>query len=214
MNINHESVAEKSAYSNQFPESTLALNDTVANLQMLILKLAQNQNTIDTEYEKVSMGGLCAANSQLASDLLDQLDALSGLCWAQINASCSSQTTLELSQWQQISKSQPEWLRDIFVSAILLTGMPDDESLERLPENGRILVIRDVSTRQESGLLTNVAALMPKGLTSDDIRIWWPWVMGSGSTPVILKTSENPNVLFEFANDSLQAEQAAELSAV
>jgi hypothetical protein len=191
-------------FSNNFPAYTLTLNETLMRLRMLAKKLTENQQTIGTVYAKVSLGGLAKDNSRLALDFSEQVDVLTGLCWAQITDACSPKTQLDAEQWQTIGTNPPEWLRSIFEGATLMTGLPVEDSMAKIHETQCVLVIRDPALRQGTGLLPTVAALLPKGYSTGDARIWWPWVMG-GETPVVLAATENPFVLQEYTLASLQS---------
>lgn len=196
-------------HSNDFSVATLTMNETVTRLRMLAHQLAENHLTIDTVYAKVSLGGLAKANSRHVQELVEQVEVMSGLCWAQISAECSAQTQLDAQQWQSIGQTPPGWLRDIFGSAGLMTGMPDEASLANLLETRSVLVVRDAALQPTDGVLPQVAALLPKGFSAEDARIWWPWMMGA-AWPVLLVQTENPWVLQEMTLSSLQAEGGAE----
>lgn len=193
-------------FSNGFSPATLTFNDTVARMRMLSSRLIENHQTIDTVYSRVSLGGLAKANSGLVQVLADQVEVLTGLCWAQITADCSGHTQLDIEQWQSIGQTPPDWLRRIFEGAILLTSLPDEASLGALTDNQQVLVVRAPELQLTSGVLPQAAALLPQGFTAEDVRIWWPWIMG-GSTPVSLNATDHPWVFQEVTHKGLQVEE-------
>lgn len=188
------------------PISTLVLNDATARLRLNAVRLLENHQRISRDYPKVSVGGLLAENKVLAGELNEDLERFSGLCWNSINEIHPPAERLSSEEWAEIASSPPAWLKTLFTSATVLNGLPSEESLDGLEKSGHVMVLRDESMRSSSGLMTNYAALMPLGLTSDEVRLWWPWVMG-GNTPVMLKSTEKPNVLLEFTVESLHADE-------
>lgn len=171
-------------------------------MRMVTNRLSNNQHIITTDYSRVTLGGVVKDNSRLVLELSAQVEALTGLCWSQISLACSERTQLDVDQWLAIGQTPPDWLRDVFEAATLLTAMPDEPSLANLHESQRVLVLRDATLGATSGLLPQAGALLPKGFTTDDAQIWWPWVMGS-KTAVILVATKHPFVLQEVSLTTL-----------
>lgn len=202
--MNESEVSEQGvSVSTGFSEQTLLLNQTVCKFRLLIGKLDTNCALIDTVYQKVLLGGLAKQNSSLVSEAAMELQTLLGLCWSSINAECEEGQKLTFDEWAKIGSEPPAWLRGVFEQALILSGMPDVESMERVGKGEHVLVIRALDMRGEA-LLPQVGALMPKGFGVNATQLWWPWVMG-GQTPVVLVPTDQENVLQEFSAKSLLA---------
>lgn len=191
-----------SEFSNSFSPTVIDFNDGLARLKMIESRLSANQQVIETTYSKVRMGGLVAENGELTRQLNLQLEFMTGLCWSAITAECSPATQLDGAQWADVRQVQPDWLRNTFESAIILSSVPSDETLAQIRLTGQIVVIRDSSLSVGDGLLPRAAALMPAGVTAADARIWWPWVMG-GDIPVVLVPTAHDFVLQEMTMPEL-----------
>jgi hypothetical protein len=199
------------AVESKFSPATVMLNQTVCRMRLLSAKLGKNFAVIDTVYSKVTLGGLARESSLLVSGVMQELEALQGLCWAAISSECREDRQLSFEDWSDIGNKPPEWLRDVFENAVILDGMPDDASMENIAKGERILVIRSIDQRGD-GLLPQVAALMPPGFSQVETKVWWPWVMG-GQIPVMLEETERPNVLQEIsAAELLLPSQSSQLA--
>lgn len=185
-------------FSNQFAPEILSLNDTVTRIRMVSFKLSSNQKLIDTNYSKISMGGIAEDNRFMVGALNEQIESLSWHCWGQISDSCSPATQLDANAWQSIGQTPPGWLRTIFESALLMSSMPDQLTLDDLAKQGSVVVLRDRTVAQSEVLLPQAAAVLPAGFSVEDARIWWPWVMG-GESPAIVVPTEVPHVLQEYS---------------
>ncbi len=183
-----------------FSSQTVIFNQAVCRLRMLVGKLENNFALIDTVYQKVLLGGMARQCSALVSQSANELEALQGLCWSNINDECEEGLALSYPEWEKIGNEPPAWLRHAFESAIILTAMPDEESMQRVASGSHILVLRAPNMRGD-GLLPQVAALMPKEFDLTATQIWWPWVMG-GQTPVVLEETDKSNVLQEVSAGS------------
>lgn len=184
----------------EFTGATVMLNQSLCRLRMLTAKLGDNFSLIDTVYQKVSLGGMARQSSALVTELLAELETMNGLCWAAINAECDESRKLSFDEWTNLGSKPPAWLRDIFEGADILNGMPDEPSMVRIGEGQQVFVIR-APDLGGSGLLPQVAALMPSGFSLAATQIWWPWVM-AGHVPVVLQTTDRANVLQEISSSS------------
>lgn len=196
----------------QFSERTAILNQTVCKMRMLTGKLESNFERIDTVYRRVSLDGMARQCSALVSQASLELGPMQGLCWSAINSECDDGLQLSLEEWEKVASEPPSWLRPLFEDAIILSSMPDDESMATIEQGGRVLVIRAPELRAD-GLLPQFAAIMPEGISSVATQIWWPWVMG-GQTPVVLEPTARANVLREVsANVFLQTVESVAATA-
>ena len=178
-----------------FTDSTVILNQSLCRLRMLVSKLGSNFALIDTVHQKVSLGGMARQSSALVSEVQLELETMQGLCWSAINSECEQDQQPSFEEWSKISSEPPAWLREVFESAVILSGMPDEPSLARISAGQQVLVLRAPELRGQ-GLIPQVAALMPKGFGQSSTQVWWPWVMGT-QVPVVLEETDTPNVLQE-----------------
>ena len=206
-----ENTEQGSAVAAQFSNQTVILNQAVCRLRMLVGKLESNFGLIDTVYQKVLLGGMARQCSALVSQSAYELEALQGLCWSNISAECDDGLALSYPEWEKIGTEPPAWLRDAFEKAIILTAMPDAESMERVAKGEHVLVLRAPDMRGDS-LMPQVAALMPKEFDVTATQIWWPWVMG-GQTPVVLEETDRSNVLQEVSAVGFLQKLEADLTA-
>jgi len=192
-----------SQISNPFSPAVIDFNEGVARLRMVVSRLTANQRVIETTYSKVRMGGLVAENSDLTRQLNLQLEFMTGLCWSAITDECSAATKLDGGQWAEIRQTQPDWLREAFEAATILSSLPSNETLAQIRPTGQVVVLRDPALAAGDGLLPRAAALMPAGVSAADVRIWWPWVM-SAEMPVVLVPTEHDFVLQELTVSELE----------
>lgn len=192
-----------SQFSNPFSPAVIDFNEGVARLRMVVSRLTANQRVIETTYSKVRMGGLVAENSDLTRQLNLQLEFMTGLCWSAITDECSAATKLDGRQWAEIRQTQPDWLREAFEAATILSSLPSDETLAQIRPTGQVVVLRDPALAAGDGLLPRAAALMPAGVSAADVRIWWPWVM-SAEMPVVLVPTEHDCVLQELTVSEME----------
>ncbi|MES2027105.1 MAG: hypothetical protein V4448_16260 [Pseudomonadota bacterium] len=188
---------QSSQAGGEFTDATVMLNQSCCRLRMLAAKLGANFALIDTVYQRVSLGGMARQSSTLVAEVLEELETLKGLCWAAINSECSEGLKLSFEEWSKLGVEPPAWLREVFETAIILSAMPDEESLVRIGQGNQVLVLRAPDLKG-AGLLPQIAALMPAEFGVAATKVWWPWVMG-GQVPVVLQPTERANVLQEVS---------------
>ncbi len=192
-------VARTGAVGGEFSSTTAVLNQSVCRMRMLVGRLESNFEQIDTVYEKVSLGGMARQCSALVTEAAEEIATLQGLCWAAINEECADEQKLSIDDWEKVGSQPPAWLREVFESALILNGMPDEETLARIAERGQVLVVRAPELRG-GGLLPQTCAIMPAGFGASATMVWWPWVMG-GETPVVLEEADQVHVLREITSN-------------
>lgn len=207
-NENEFSAAE---FSNNWSTALLNWNDDVVKLRVLTEQLDSNQKVIAADYAKVSLGGMSKQNGQISGLMVDVLHNLTWSLRLGVAAESSEATQLSTDEWDNILTTPPAWLKRIFESATLLTALPSEEDKAKIETTQRVLVLRDPHV-SVGGILPQAAALMPDGFTVDDVRMWWPWVMG-GTVPVLLAATENPFELQEVSMASLLTTDEAQASA-
>lgn len=195
-------------YSNTWSTTLLNWNDDVVKLRVLTEQLASNQKLIAADYAKVSLGGMSKQNGQISGLMVDVLHNLTWSLRLGVAAESSEASQLSTDEWDNILKTTPDWLKKIFEAATLLTALPSEEDKAKMAATQRVLVLRDPYVAI-GGLLPQAAALMPDGFTVEDVRMWWPWIMG-GTVPVLLAATENPLELREVSMASILSTEEAQ----